>query len=92
MYDHVASTEITLCNTGKVGFDFCCLNLDPALAKKPKPGVPIMVPHAVSHTHVQLFLKLCVVCFLQAAFVSNLLFHFFMYCQLLLYINFDIVT
>lgn len=48
MYDHVASTEITLVNTGKVGFEFCCLNLDPALAKKPKPGVPIMVPHAVS--------------------------------------------
>ncbi|XP_053402100.1 hydrocephalus-inducing protein homolog isoform X11 [Mercenaria mercenaria] len=46
MYDHVATTEITLVNTGKVGFEFCCLNLDPALAKKPKPGVPIMVPHA----------------------------------------------
>lgn len=48
MYDQVASQEITLVNTGKVGFNFCCLNLDPALAKKPKPGVPIMVPHAVS--------------------------------------------
>ena len=48
MFDQVASHEITLVNTGKVGFDFCCLHLDPALAKKPKPGVPIMVPHAVS--------------------------------------------
>ncbi|XP_052816168.1 hydrocephalus-inducing protein homolog isoform X2 [Mya arenaria] len=46
MYDHVASTTISLVNTGKVGFNFCCLNMDPALARKPKPGVPVMVPHA----------------------------------------------
>ncbi|XP_052230840.1 hydrocephalus-inducing protein-like isoform X4 [Dreissena polymorpha] len=46
MYDQVATTMISLVNTGKVGFEFCCLNMDPALAKKPKPGVPIMVPHA----------------------------------------------
>ncbi|KAH3778716.1 hypothetical protein DPMN_180186 [Dreissena polymorpha] len=49
MYDQVATTMISLVNTGKVGFEFCCLNMDPALAKKPKPGVPIMVPHAVSN-------------------------------------------
>ena len=48
MFDHIATTEITLINSGKVGFEFCCLNMDPALAKKPKPGVPVMVPHAVS--------------------------------------------
>ncbi|XP_071173399.1 hydrocephalus-inducing protein homolog isoform X10 [Mytilus edulis] len=46
MYDHVASAEIKLINTGKVGFDFCGIGMDPALAKKPKPGSPIMVPHA----------------------------------------------
>lgn len=48
MYDHVATADITLINSGKVGFDFCCLNMDPALAKKPKPGIPVMVPHTVS--------------------------------------------
>ena len=52
MFDHVATADITLINNGKVGFDFCCLNMDPALAKKPKPGVPVMVPHAVSSYNV----------------------------------------
>ncbi|XP_069113582.1 hydrocephalus-inducing protein homolog isoform X2 [Argopecten irradians] len=46
MYDQVASSEITLCNTGKVGFEFCAMGMDPSLTKKPAPGVPIMVPHA----------------------------------------------
>lgn len=51
LYDHVASAEITLINTGKVGFNFCGIGMDPALAKKPKPGSPIMVPHAVSNIY-----------------------------------------
>ncbi|KAL3860158.1 hypothetical protein ACJMK2_010318 [Sinanodonta woodiana] len=46
MYDHSATAEITLINSGKVGFEFKALNMDPALAKRPKPGVPIMIPHA----------------------------------------------
>lgn len=50
MFDHTCSAEITLINSGKVGFDFVALNMDPSLAKKPRPGVPIMVPHAVSKT------------------------------------------
>lgn len=45
MYDHVASAEITLVNSGKVGFEFTGVGMDPAQAKKPQPGVPIMVPH-----------------------------------------------
>ena len=50
MYDHVASAEITLVNLGKVGFEFTGVGMDPSQAKKPKAGVPIMVPHSVSHT------------------------------------------
>lgn len=50
MYDHVASAEITLVNSGKVGFEFTGVGMDPAQAKKPQPGVPIMVPHTVSPT------------------------------------------
>ncbi|KAL5021171.1 hypothetical protein ScPMuIL_000326 [Solemya velum] len=46
MFDHTCSAEITLINSGKVGFDYSALNMDPSLAKKPRPGVPIMVPHA----------------------------------------------
>ncbi|ESO91099.1 hypothetical protein LOTGIDRAFT_122343, partial [Lottia gigantea] len=45
MYDNVGSAEITLINTGKVGFNFTGLNMDPSLAKHPKPGHPIMIPH-----------------------------------------------
>jgi hypothetical protein len=48
MYDHVASAELTLINSGKVGFEFCALGMDPANAKKPRPGLPVMVPHSVS--------------------------------------------
>lgn len=48
MYDQVATAEITLVNLGKVGFEFTGMGMDPAQAKKPKPGVPIMVPHTVS--------------------------------------------
>ena len=50
MFDQIAEAEITLMNTGRVGFDYCALGMDPGLAVKPQPGVPIMIPHAVSHT------------------------------------------
>ncbi|XP_041375521.1 hydrocephalus-inducing protein homolog [Gigantopelta aegis] len=46
MYDQVASSEITLINTGKVGFSFSSINMDPSLAKHPPPGIPVMVPHS----------------------------------------------
>ncbi|KAK6174452.1 hypothetical protein SNE40_017727 [Patella caerulea] len=46
MYDQLASSEITLLNTGKVGFNFTGLNMDPSLAKNPIPGQPIMIPHS----------------------------------------------
>ena len=45
LYDHVAEAEITLMNTGRVGFDFCGLGMDPSMAAKPLPGIPIMIPH-----------------------------------------------
>ena len=48
MHDHVAVAEIALINTGKVGFEFTALGMDPGMATKPKPGVPVMIPHAVS--------------------------------------------
>ncbi|XP_035827636.1 hydrocephalus-inducing protein [Aplysia californica] len=46
MYDHVASSTITLINTGKVGFEFSGIGMDPALQKRPLPGQPVMVPHS----------------------------------------------
>ncbi|XP_013405663.1 hydrocephalus-inducing protein [Lingula anatina] len=45
MYDQVAETQITLINTGKVGFNFTAINMDPSLEKKPRAGVPVMIPH-----------------------------------------------
>ena len=47
-YDQVAVAEICLVNSGKVGFDFTAIGMDPGMAAKPKPGVPVMTPHAVS--------------------------------------------
>nr|XP_006823299.1 PREDICTED: hydrocephalus-inducing protein homolog [Saccoglossus kowalevskii] len=46
MYDEVAEAEIILENTGKVGFDFVALNMDPSTQDKPMPGIPIMIPHS----------------------------------------------
>ena len=48
MYDQVATSSITLTNSGKVGFQFSAINMDPALQKRPLPGQPVMVPHSVS--------------------------------------------
>ncbi|CAH1779299.1 unnamed protein product [Owenia fusiformis] len=45
MFDQVAVAEVTLHNTGKVGFEFTALNMDPSMANKPMPGVPVMIPH-----------------------------------------------
>ena len=53
MYDHVSEAEITLVNTGRVGFEFCALGMDPGMAAKPKPGVPVMIPHKVKLEIVQ---------------------------------------
>ena len=41
--------EITLQNTGRVGFEFTALGMDPGMAAKPKSGVPVMIPHTVSN-------------------------------------------
>ena len=46
MYDQLGSAEITLINSGKVGFEFVATGMDPAMAKRPLPGVPIMIPHS----------------------------------------------
>jgi hydrocephalus-inducing protein len=48
MYDDIAVAAITLHNTGKVGFEFTALGMDPSLEEKPRPGVPVMIPHTVS--------------------------------------------
>ena len=49
MYDQEATQEITLCNTGLVGFEFIGLDMDPEMGTKPKPGVPALIPHRVSN-------------------------------------------
>ena len=51
MYDQVASAEIVLVNTGMVGYEFTALGMDPQMASKPQPGIPIMIPHTVSYFH-----------------------------------------
>lgn len=48
MYDQTAEAEISLMNTGRVGFEFSALAMDPGMAAKPKPGMPVMIPHSVS--------------------------------------------
>ena len=47
MYDQVASSEITLVNKGRVGFDFEALNMEPSVNGKPQPGAPLLIPHKV---------------------------------------------
>ncbi|XP_067853715.1 hydrocephalus-inducing protein homolog [Heptranchias perlo] len=44
LFNHVAVTEITLMNTGKVGFDFTILNHEQAADQEPLPGVPLIAP------------------------------------------------
>ena len=48
MYDVVDEREITLFNTGQVGFAFTALGMDPGMANNPKPGIPVLSPHTVS--------------------------------------------
>lgn len=45
MFDSVSEAEITLTNTGKVGFDFTTLNMDPSTSRNLPPGVPVVIPH-----------------------------------------------
>ncbi|XP_073706753.1 hydrocephalus-inducing protein homolog [Garra rufa] len=45
LFDHVAEAELTLKNTGKVGFDFSALTGEQeVLAEQPMPGQPLIVP------------------------------------------------
>lgn len=57
MYDQVATSQITLTNTGHVGFEFVAIDMDPALAEHPKPGVPVVIPHRVSHSSFDRLLR-----------------------------------
>ncbi|XP_051884712.1 hydrocephalus-inducing protein homolog [Pristis pectinata] len=44
LFNHVAVTEITLKNMGKVGFDFTVLNEVQTADQEPQPGVPLVTP------------------------------------------------
>ncbi|XP_049719569.1 hydrocephalus-inducing protein homolog isoform X3 [Elephas maximus indicus] len=44
LFDHVTETEITLKNTGKVGFEFKVLNDHLSLPESLLPGVPLILP------------------------------------------------
>jgi len=46
-YDQVAVVEITLMNTGHVGFEFVGIDVDPCLETSPKPGLAFIMPHRV---------------------------------------------
>jgi len=48
LYDQVAVAEMTLFNTGRVGFDFVGIGMDACFETSPRHGVPIMMPHMVS--------------------------------------------
>lgn len=48
MYDQVATSEITLVNKGRVGFDFEALDMEPSATGKPHPGLPLLIPQKVS--------------------------------------------
>ncbi|XP_033116735.1 hydrocephalus-inducing protein homolog isoform X2 [Anneissia japonica] len=60
MFDQVNEADIVLRNTGKVGFDFNAINMDPAFIKRPSPGVPVMIPnsgHIEAHSEQRLTIK-----------------------------------
>ncbi|XP_078257666.1 hydrocephalus-inducing protein homolog [Rhinoraja longicauda] len=44
LFNHIAVTEITLKNTGKVGFDYNVLNEEEAADNEPLLGVPLVTP------------------------------------------------
>jgi len=48
LYDQVAVAEVTLFNTGRVGFEFVGIGMDACFETSPKPGVATMMPHMVS--------------------------------------------
>ena len=54
LFDHVTENEITLKNTGKVGFEFRVLTDPQSSPDNLLPGVPLILPLSVSslpHTH-----------------------------------------
>ncbi|MGH0142284.1 UNVERIFIED_CONTAM: hypothetical protein FKN15_002866 [Acipenser sinensis] len=45
LFDHMAEAEITLKNTGKVGFEFSTLNVQlDSSPNNPRPGIPLVIP------------------------------------------------
>eukprot|EP00063_Salmo_salar_P029727 XP_014004562.1 PREDICTED: hydrocephalus-inducing protein homolog isoform X1 [Salmo salar] len=44
LFDHVAEAEITLRNTGKVGFQFSALLGEKDVCEDPRPGHPLVIP------------------------------------------------
>ena len=55
MYDQVASSEITLTNKGRVGFEFEALNMEPSATGKPNPGCPLLIPHKVTSVEYKFY-------------------------------------
>lgn len=47
-FDHVSEAEITLRNTGKVGFKYAVIDAIQSSADNPPPGVPLTLPVSVS--------------------------------------------
>jgi len=47
LYDQVAVAEITLINTGRVGFDYVGVGMDSCFETSPKPGLAVLMPHMV---------------------------------------------
>ena len=51
LFDHVTENEITLKNTGKVGFEFRVLTDPQSSPDNLLPGVPLIQPLSVSTSH-----------------------------------------
>ena len=43
----MAVAEVTLMNTGRVGFDFVGVGMDACFETNPKPGLAFLMPHMV---------------------------------------------
>lgn len=53
LFDHVAEAEITLRNTGKVGFQFSALLGEKDVCEDPRPGHPLVIPKMVRQPTAQ---------------------------------------
>jgi len=47
LYDQVSVAELTLINTGRVGFEYVGIGMDSCFETSPRPGRAVLMPHMV---------------------------------------------